>query len=115
MKVSRVMTLVLVTLTLLAVSVPSYAGTCYKCSVYSDCLAGFGTASACYSYGTSCLTTGRCDTGEDCTQDCWYEQAALAPSALATEYQLADVKIEHFKETTAEVAVGKVPTALLLR
>jgi hypothetical protein len=118
MKVYRVLSVCLVVLALLAVSSPAYAGTCYKCYLSGACYMAEGTAAKCYAYGTSCLTTGHCDSGEECTQDCWYEQGdlTLPQEPLAMEYQLAEVKIEHFKAATATVArVGKAPQASLLR
>ncbi len=105
---SRSITLALFALSMLAVAAPSEA-LCVKCIVNECWSNSTATAANCYSYGTSCLTSGKCaGGGSECDPCAPDEDAYLAlPTPLASEFILVEVKIERPKTGAARVAVTK--------
>ena len=114
MKYSRFLMLSVMFLSLFVVA-PAYA-LCVKC-VINECW-GSGknrTATNCYSYGSSCLTTGHCETafeggggdGDETFDLGFVKIPRQRRMALNSEYILADVRIEHPRPVTTRLAAVK--------
>ena len=87
---------------------------CVKC-ISNECWSqSTATAAECFSYGTSCLTSGKCVSGGgglgcDWTGDgdlC--EQGALS-TPLASEYVLASVKVQRHAVQSNVAVAGSQP------
>ena len=94
----RLSMLLLVSIALFTIA-PACFATCFYCSVYQDCFMAGGSAARCYSYGTSCMTSGHCDSDQECQvgSGCGPDVAFARPVTrpLDLDYHLAAVKISH--------------------
>jgi len=108
----RLVLLTLVTLAVIAIAPASFA-TCFYCSVYQDCFMSGGTAAKCFSSGTACLTSGKCDGACTPMVDCKKEpfQNGSLSRPLAMDYQLAAVEISRPHTAGTEASISHASTA----
>jgi hypothetical protein len=99
-------------LLVLVAAAPSYA-MCLKCDYGTATCWGstYANAAQCFSYGTSCITSGMCSNGGDPCEPgtgCGPDVAEAAP--LNLEYTLAAVKIEKPAKQTTAIAAATLQT-----
>ncbi len=116
MRTIRARVLAILTFTAVFIVAQPASALCVKCVVNECWASSTATAADCYSYGTSCLTTGRCAGGGGICADpgtCPDEDGALAP--LNSEYVLTAVAIHRPVPGRALIAANTSPAAFHVR
>lgn len=102
-------------------SVVAFAGVsaqaiCVKCAADNTCWAStYANAAKCYSYGSSCLTSGQCfdDGSGGCTDPtCPPEQQNAYQEPLAANYVLTAVSVERPPIATTTLAVVNIASSV---